>query len=120
MKNILYYLLLLVFIALVAGFLVFGRPDSMGMTQMLGVSAGLVLYTIAMSFVGEGIALDERAVLHRNISNRAGLIAGNIVFSLGIIYQMFFLHSIDWWLLVGLIAINLTKIISLIYLDSKK
>lgn len=92
----------------------------MGMSQMFAVSAGLILYTIAMSFVGEGIALDERDILHRNISNRAGLIAGNIVFSLGIIYQLFITHSVDWWLLVGLIIINLTKIISLIYLNTKK
>ena len=120
MKNILYYLFLLIFIALVAGFLIMGRPDSMGMSQMLGVSAGLVLYTLAMIFVGEGTSLDERQILHRNISNRAGLIAGNIIFSLGIIYQMFILHSVDWWLLAGLIVINLTKIISLIFLETKK
>ena len=44
MKNIIYYLLLLVFIALVAGFLLFGRADAMGMGQMLGISAGLILY----------------------------------------------------------------------------
>jgi hypothetical protein len=120
MKNILYYLFLLIFAALISGFLLFGRPDAMGMSQMFVVSAGLVLYTLAMTFVGEGAALDEREILHRNIANRSGLIAGNIVFSLGIIYQMFLLHSVDWWLLVGLIAINLTKIVSLIFLETKK
>src|SRR5437868_4352526 len=120
MKNIIYYLLLLVFIALVGGFLITGRMDSMGMSQMVGVSAGLILYAIAMSFVGEGTNLDERGVLHKNLSNRAGLIAGTIIFSIGILYQMFIEHRIDYWLLAGLIVINLTKIISLIYLENKK
>jgi len=119
MKNIIYYLLLLVFIALVAGFLIMGRADSMGMGQMVGVSAGLVLYAVAMSLVGEGKTLDEREVLHRNLSNRAGLIAGLVILSVGIIAQLF-THRIDYWLLAGLIVINLTKIISLIFLNEKK
>lgn len=120
MKIIIYYLLLLVLIALLGGFLIIGRPDTMGMNQMLGVSAALILYTVAMSFVGEGTGLDERDVLHRNTSNRAGLLAGGVIFSLGIIYQLFFIHKLDWWLLIGLITINLTKTISLIYLNYKK
>lgn len=119
MKTIIYYLLLLVFIALMAGYLVMGRPDTMGMNQMVGVSAALILYTVAMSFVGEGKNLDERANLHKNLANRAGLIAGTIVFSIAILYQLFITHSVDYWLLVGLIVINLTKIISLIYLENK-
>jgi hypothetical protein len=119
MKNIIYYLLLLVFIALVAGFLLFGQNNAMSMTQMVGVSAGLVLYTVAMSLVGEGKNLDEREILHRNLSNRAGLIAGLIVLSIGVIAQLF-THKVDYWLLFGLIVINLTKIISLIFLENKK
>lgn len=119
MKNIIYYLLLLVFIALMAGFLIMGRPEAMGMGQMVAVSGALILYTLAMSFVGEGKNLDERQILHRNLSNRAGLIAGLVVLSLGIIIQLF-LHRVDYWLLSGLIAINLTKIVSLIYLENKK
>jgi hypothetical protein len=119
MKTIIYYLLLLIFIALLGGFVILGRPDSMGTNQMIGVSAALVLYTIAMSFAGEGKNQDERAVLHKNLANRAGLIAGTIIFSVAVVYQLFFKHSVDYWLLVGLIAINLTKIISLIFLENK-
>src|SRR5580704_14116918 len=104
MKNIIYYLLLLIFIALFGGFLISERGQSMGMGQMLGVSAGLILYTIAMSLVGEGVNQDEREVLHRNLSNRAGLIAGLVVLSLGVILQLFD-HHVDYWLLGGLIAI---------------
>lgn len=119
MKNIIYYLLLLVFMALIGGFLLFGRPDNMGMNQMLGISAALVLYTVAMSFIGEGQNQDERQQLHKNLANRAGLLAGIIIFSIGIIYQMFVNHAVDYWLLTGLIVINLVKIIALIYLEQK-
>jgi hypothetical protein len=120
MKPIIYYLLLLVFLALVTGSLIMGRPDAMGMTQMLGVSAALILYTVGMSFVGEGKDQDEREILHKNLANRAGLIAGTIIFSIGILYQLFAKHQIDYWLVTGLIAINLTKLISLIFLNSNK
>lgn len=119
MKTIIYYLLLLVFVVLIAGYTMFARIDSMGMSQMLGVSAGLILYTIAMSFVGEGKNQDERAVLHKNLANRAGLVAGSVIFSLGILYQLFAKHQVDYWLLAGLIVINLTKLISLIFLEQK-
>jgi hypothetical protein len=119
MKTIIYYLLLLVFIALLAGYLIMGNPGSMGMQQMLGISAALVLYVIAISLVGEGAVIDEREKSHRYSANRAGLIAGTIIISIGILYQLF-THQLDYWLLVGLITINLTKIISLIYLDKAK
>ena len=120
MKTIIYYLLLLVFLALVSGFLIFGRAEAMTMPQMLGITAFLAVYTIAMSLVGEMGVADERDVLHRNLANRAGLVAGLVILSLGVLYQMFVIHKIDYWLLTGLIVINLTKIISLIYLNYKK
>ncbi len=119
MKSILYYLFLLIFIALIAGYAMFGNAGSMSMPQMLGVSAGLVLYTVAMSLVGESKNPDEREILHRNLSNRAGLIAGLLIFSIGAIVQLFN-HHIDYWLLSGLVVINVTKIVSLIYLNSNK
>jgi hypothetical protein len=119
MKNILYYLLLLVFLALIAGFLMFGQAQAMSMPQMLGVSGFLVLYTVAMSLIGEGVKQDEREILHKNLSNRAGLVAGLVILSIGVIVQVFS-HKVDYWLLSGLIVINLTKIISLIYLQNKK
>ena len=121
MKLILYYLALLVFAALIAGFMISQNGgDGMAMQQMLGVSAALVLYTVAISLVGEGHSQDERELLHKYMSNRAGLIAGTVIFSLGIIYQMFVSHSIDYWLLVGLIGINLTKIVTLIFLNYRR
>ncbi len=120
MKLILYYLALLVFVAVIAGFMISQGGGSMAMQQMLGVSGALVLYTVAMSLIGEGHSQDERDLLHKYMANRAGLIAGTVVFALGIIYQMFVSHHIDYWLLVGLITINLTKIVSLIFLNYRR
>lgn len=113
MKIIVYYLVLLILIALVTGFLLQGGP-SMTMPQMISVSVVLVIYTIAMSMVGEGKVVDERELQHRYTSNRMGLIAGTIILSVGVLVQLFS-HALDYWLLAGLIAINLVKIVSLIY-----
>lgn len=119
MKIIIYYLVLLVFIALLSGFIIQGQPDSMSMPQMVSVSLLLGLYAVAMSLVGEGKNGDERAVHHRYLANRGGLIAGTIVLSGGVLYQLF-AHRLDYWLLASLIAINLVKIIVLIYSNYKK
>jgi uncharacterized membrane protein len=120
MKIITYYLLLLIFIALFSGFLVQHHPSPMSMQQMLSVSLLLGLYVVAMSFVGEGKTVDERETAHRYSSNRNALISGTIILSLGILYQLFITHALDYWLLTGLIAINLVKIISLIYSNYNK
>jgi len=118
MKIIIYYLLLLVFIALLAGFLLQPHPAGMSMSTMVSVSVLLGIYVVAMSLVGEGKTQDEREVAHRYLSNRAGLMAGSVILSVGILYQLF-THNLDYWLLAGLIAINLVKTISLIYSNYK-
>lgn len=120
MKIIIYYLLLLIAIALITGFSVSGNANAMSMQQAFSLSAALVLYTVALSLVGEGKAVDERETAHRYIANRSALIAGTIIMSLGIMSQLFFTHKLDYWLLIGLVGINLTKIISLIYLNYKR
>jgi len=120
MKKIIYYLVLLVFIALLTGFLVQAHPNSgaMSTSQMISVSVLLGIYVVAMSLVGEGKAADERETFHRYFSNRSALIAGTIVLSAGILYQLF-THRLDYWLLAGLIAINLVKIAGLLYSEQR-
>lgn len=118
MKIVIYYLLLLILIALITGFLLQGKPDSMSMPQMISVSAFLGIYTVVMSLVGEGKTTDERELQHRYAANRYGLIGGTVVLSFGVLVQLF-THTMDYWLLAGLIAINLIKIISLIYSNYK-
>ncbi len=120
MKKIIYYIVLLVFIALLTGFLVQVKPNYTAMTpsQMISVSVLLAIYVVAMSFVGEGKTTDEREGFHRYFSNRSALLAGTVVLSLGVLYQIF-TKQLDYWLLAALIIINLVKIASLIYAESK-
>lgn len=118
MKIIIYYLLLLVFIALLTGLLIQGQQATMTMGKMLSISILLAVYAVVISLVGEGQTEDERALHHRYRSNRAALAAGTILLSAGILYQLF-THRLDYWLLAGLITINLVKIVSLIYSNYK-
>jgi hypothetical protein len=118
MKIIIYYLLLLIFIVLLTGFLLQPHKAGMSMSTMLSISILLVIYVVAMSLVGEGRTVDEREAAHRYFSNRSALIAGTIVLSVGVLYQLF-THKLDYWLLASLIGINLVKIITLIYSNYK-
>ncbi len=121
MKLLLYYLSLLIFVALITGFLLSQNGGAAMQTQqMLGVSAALILYTVALSLVGEGHSQDERELLHKYMANRAAMIAGTVVFAIGIMYQLFISHHIDYWLLVGLITINLTKIVTIMFLNYRR
>ncbi|HEX9503360.1 MAG TPA: hypothetical protein VF974_03510 [Patescibacteria group bacterium] len=118
MKIIIYYLILLIFIALLTGFLLQQHSDGMSMPTMLSISVLLSIYVVAMSMVGEGKTIDEREVSHRYIANRSALMAGTVFFSIGILYQLF-TNNLDYWLLSGLIMINLIKIVSFIYSNYK-
>lgn len=122
MKLIIYYLSLLVFLAIIIGFLISQNRnfDTMGLPVMFGIVAVLVVYTLAMSLVGEGSSEDERELYHRRLANRIGLIVGTSVLSIGIIFQFLISHYLDYWLLGALMTINLSKIVSLIYLNYKK
>lgn len=119
MKIIIYYLSLLLLLALVTGYIFSGEANAMSMKQVAGVSAVLVIYTIGISLVGEIKNTDEREIAHRNWSNRLALIVGTVFLSAAALFQLF-RHATDYWLLAGLMAINLTKIISLIYSNYKK
>jgi uncharacterized membrane protein YfcA len=118
MKIILYYLVLLVFIALLGGFLLQADADNMSMQQIISVTLLMALYVVFMSLVGEGKSADERESQHRYLANRMALIAGSAILSVGILYQLY-THQLDYWLLAGLIGINLVKIVSLIYSNYK-
>lgn len=92
----------------------------MSMVKLLSLSSALVVYTAALSLVGEGKVEDERAEHHRYLANRIALITGTTVLTLAVLYQLLFHHQVDFWLLTGLIVINLSKIISLIWLQNKR
>ncbi len=122
MKIILYYLFLLVAIGLIAGYTISEtRPEAtMGMKETASICGALVIYTVALSLVGEGKLVDEREQSHRYTANRIALVVGISIMTLGIIVRLFVSHTIDYGLLIALMGVNLTKIISLIWLNYKK
>ncbi|QQS60319.1 hypothetical protein IPN41_04390 [Candidatus Falkowbacteria bacterium] len=119
MKIIRYYFALLLFIVLFFVFLWYQNLNTMTMPMMIISCFLLVFYVITLSLVGEGKQTDERESHHRYIANRGALLAGTIVISLGILYQLFN-HQLDYWLLASLVVINLVKISSFLYLEYKK
>jgi hypothetical protein len=122
MKLILYYISLIVFLALITGFLISQNRnfDTMGAPVMFGIVAVLLAYALAISLVGEGLKEDEQEISNRRLTNRIALIVGASVLAIGVIFQFLVNHYLDYWLITGLVAINLSKIISLIYLNNKK
>lgn len=116
MKILTYYIFLLALISTLGIILIKTNQSDTVMTMqaMISVSVFLVAYVIGSSLVGEGKTEDERATVHRYKANRYALIAGTVILSYGIIYQLF-THHLDYWLIYGLIGINLSKIGSLIY-----
>lgn len=121
MKHIVYTLLLTLLLGLTAADLfATSSMDAMSMPRLYSLCTALVLYTIGISLVGETHNADERDVMHRNVSNRVALICGTIFLSSGLIYSLFVLHSINRWLLAGLVVINLTKVATLLYLHYRK
>lgn len=119
-KIFIYYLLLLVLLALISGYLLFEPMDKMSMPAIVSICTFLVLYSVLISLAGETKCADEREILHRNLSNRIATVAATIFISGGLIYQIFITHHIDWWLLATIITINISKITSLIYFHYKK
>lgn len=123
MKKTLYYLLLLVFVAVCSGFLISQNPEAMSMQLRLILSALLLAYVVAI-YLGERTkpgVIDGAAPLPDQPSTTSiALITAMGVLVLGILYQLFVSHSLDYWLPASLIVINLSKIISLIYLNNKK
>jgi hypothetical protein len=122
MKLIIYYLSLLVFLAVITGFLISQNRnfDNMGAPIIFSIIAVLIIYTLAMSLVGEGPIEDEREVSNRRQANRIALITAVAVLSIGVIVQFLVNHYLDYWLLIALMGINISKVISLIYLNYKK
>lgn len=120
LRILIYYILLLVLIALLGAYLLFEPMAAMSMPTLISICGFLILYSVLISLAGETKCEDEREVLHRNLSNRVATIAATLFISGGLIYQIFVTHHIDWWLLAAIITINLTKITSLIYFHYKK
>lgn len=119
MKITKYYIFLLLLLSLITGFLVQNNAETMSMPEMVSISILLGIYVVGLSLTGEGKVIDERDLHHRYTSNRIAYIAGVVTLSSGVLIKLFN-HTVDYWLLGALIAINAVKITTLIYCHYKK
>lgn len=120
MKSLLYYITLLILIAVITGFLISsGNGGQLANGQLVAVCGFLILYAIGISFVGELKPENEVDFKQKYTATRAASIAGISVIIIGIIVQLL-RHNLDYWLLSALVGINVTKIVSLITLNYRK
>lgn len=91
----------------------FWMPDMMVM-GMLAIL--LVLFAIFASFILQERAFDERDDVHRSLAGRNAFLTGSAILMLGIIAQGY-VHKIDPWLVVTLIAMIMMKIFTRFWSD---
>lgn len=86
-------------------------PDESAMM----VVAGLVItFTLFAGFIYKEKVSDEREVLHRFLASRYAYLFGTSVLVIGVTVQTF-QHTLDPWLIVGLIAMVFGKIAGQVY-----
>lgn len=74
-----------------------------------------VLGALAGLFYRE-TAGDEREATHRMLADRAGFLIGAIILVTGLIYQGVS-HTVDYWLVIALVAMVVGKIVVRFYSD---
>ncbi len=90
-------------------------PDMVTMTVMLALIMAFVIFA---GFIWKEQAKDERELLHRMLAGRWAFLAGIAMLVLAVVVQGL-KHQIDYWLVIVLVAMVLTKIASLIYSRNK-
>lgn len=113
-KNILIPLIVIILaIASLDPFMVL-MPESMvyGLLVLLFIS--FVIYT---SFVWHEHANDEREEVHRALAGRIAYIAGTTTLVTGIIYQIYYIHHVDPFLVIALSVMAITKYFGIFYTE---
>ena len=93
-----------------------GMGSSVEMLIVLGLTLAFVVFAI---FIWREKASDEREEAHFSFAGRTAFLAGSAFLVLGIIVQTF-RHSLDMWLVGGLVVMVLAKMLALMYIQMKK
>lgn len=110
---------IIVTIALVGIAILLLNPFGFWMPDMLVIcmlASALALFGIFASFVLREKSVDEREDQHKALAGRNAFLAGSSVLMLGIIIEGY-THSVDAWLVVGLIVMIVTKILTRAWSD---
>ncbi len=68
-----------------------------------------VLFGIYASFVLREKSEDERAAVHQALAGRNAFLAGSLILMVGILIQGY-THTVDPWLVIGLVTMIIAKI----------
>jgi hypothetical protein len=93
----------------------FWMPD---MLLMAMLTFTLVTFSAFATFVLRESVGDEREVLHRMLAGRVAFLTGSFLLTVGIVVQALN-HSVDYWLVVALVGMVLSKLMARIYSDRK-
>ncbi|OGK29906.1 hypothetical protein A3G67_00405 [Candidatus Roizmanbacteria bacterium RIFCSPLOWO2_12_FULL_40_12] len=108
--------MLLILTVLLLNPLGFWMPQEAHMGVTIAV---VVFFTLFASFVWKEKSVDEREILHRNISGRMAYLAGTSIAIIGVVIQSL-KHTLDVWLVLTLVAMVLGKVTGLVYGKIKK
>lgn len=78
----------------------------------------ILLSVLFLGFAWKEKARDERESLHRQISSRFAYLSGFIILALGVVAQAL-KHQLDFWLILALSVMILSKMVGLIYSQTK-
>jgi len=118
MKNFYDFLIpiiLIVSLILLANPYMFWMPTTLHMMVLVVL---IVCFVIFGSFIWKEKVADERENLHRFVVGRYAFLAVTSVLLLGIIIQTIN-HTLDIWLVAGLVTGILTKVIGSLYTQRK-
>ncbi|MBP6979870.1 hypothetical protein KBB41_02395 [Candidatus Curtissbacteria bacterium] len=112
---------IIVGLAVVIILVVFLNPTKLLMPVSVNLMLILCLVLVFLAFVGliwKEKSVDERDGLHIQKSGRLSFLVGSTVLVIGVVVQSY-RHEIDPWLIYGLTAMILTKLVARIFHNFK-
>lgn len=76
---------------------------------LLSLGGLIILYVLFALFIWHESVHDEREAAHRFYASRLAFLIGSAVLTLGVAYEVFYLHHVDPWLLLALGAMVVAK-----------
>jgi len=90
-------------------------PNGLSMMMLLGL---IVVFAVFASFVWKEKARDERESMHRMFAGRVAFLAGSGTLVLAIVVESF-QHALDFWLVLTLVVMVITKVVGMLYSQMK-
>lgn len=89
-------------------------PESISYVFILLLFVAFVIYA---ALIQREKAADEREEMHRSFAGRVAYITGSAILVTGIIYQAYFIHQVDSFLIVALVSMIVAKYLGILYAE---